>query len=74
MRWFNLMGIQRHLKAIGIFSRLKIRDGKSGYLNDIPRTLEYLRQVSADEMSMVGLFSLIEQLGLNLRISAVLSS
>ena len=74
MRWFNLMGIQRHLKAIGIFSRLKIRDGKSGYLKDIPRTLEYLRQVSADEMSMVGLFSLIEQLGLNLRISAVLSS
>jgi aminoglycoside/choline kinase family phosphotransferase len=74
MRWFNLMGIQRHLKAIGIFSRLKIRDRKSGYLRDIPRTLEYLRQVSADEMSMAGLFSLIEQLGLNLRISAVLSS
>jgi hypothetical protein len=74
MRWFNLMGIQRHLKAIGIFSRLKIRDGKSGYLRDIPRTLEYLRQVSADEMSMAGLFSLIEQLGLNLRIGAVLSS
>jgi aminoglycoside/choline kinase family phosphotransferase len=74
MRWFNLMGIQRHLKAIGIFSRLKIRDGKSGYLKDIPRTLEYLRQVSADEMSMVGLFSLIEQLGLKLRIGAVLSS
>jgi len=74
MRWFNLMGIQRHLKAIGIFSRLRIRDGKSNYLKDIPRTLEYLRQVSADEMSMVGLFSLIEQLGLNLRVGAILSS
>lgn len=74
MHWFNLMGMQRHLKAIGIFSRLKIRDGKSGYLQDIPRTLEYLRQISADEMSMAGLFSMIEQLGLNLRIRALLSS
>ncbi len=74
MRWFNLMGIQRQLKAIGIFSRLKIRDGKAGYLKDIPRTLEYLRQVSADEMSMVGLFSMIEQLGLNRRAGALLSS
>jgi len=74
IRWFNLMGIQRHLKAIGIFSRLEIRDGKSGYLKDIPRTLEYLRQISADEMSMVGLFSMIEQLGLKLRMSALLSS
>jgi aminoglycoside/choline kinase family phosphotransferase len=74
MRWFNLMGMQRHLKAIGIFSRLKLRDGKSGYLKDIPRTLEYLRQVSADEMSMLGLFTMIEQLGLKLRMSALLSS
>ena len=73
MRWFNLMGIQRHLKAIGIFSRLKIRDGKSGYLGDIPRTLEYVRQVSADDMSMADLFSIIGQLGLNSRIDAVLT-
>jgi N-acetylmuramate 1-kinase len=41
-RWFDLMGMQRHLKAIGIFSRLNIRDGKSGYLKDIPRTLNYV--------------------------------
>ncbi len=67
IRWFNLMGIQRHLKAIGIFSRLKIRDGKTGYLKDIPRTLDYVRQVSADETSMEGLFSMIEQLQLGLR-------
>jgi len=74
MRWFNLMGIQRHLKAIGIFSRLKIRDGKAGYLKDIPRTLEYVRQVSADDMSMAGLFSIIEELDLNSRIAAVMTS
>jgi len=42
-RWFDLMGMQRHLKAIGIFSRLHLRDGKSNYLKDIPRTLNYVK-------------------------------
>ena len=41
-RWFDLMGMQRHLKAIGIFSRLNLRDNKPDYLNDIPRTLNYV--------------------------------
>jgi aminoglycoside/choline kinase family phosphotransferase len=72
LSWFNLMGIQRHLKAVGIFTRLKIRDGKSGYLKDIPRTLGYLRQVCADEKSMAGLSSLIEQLDLSRRMDALL--
>ncbi len=44
-RWFDLMGMQRHLKAIGIFSRLDLRDHKPGYLNDIPRTLQYIQNV-----------------------------
>lgn len=44
-RWFDLMGLQRHLKAIGIFSRLHLRDGKSNYLGDIPRTLNYVSTV-----------------------------
>ncbi len=47
IRWFDLMGVQRHLKAIGIFARLKHRDGKDGYLADIPRTLGYVRAVAA---------------------------
>ncbi|MCP4126376.1 MAG: phosphotransferase [Gammaproteobacteria bacterium] len=42
LRWFDLMGVQRHLKAAGIFARLNIRDGKPGYLQDIPRTLGYI--------------------------------
>lgn len=46
-RWFDLMGLQRHLKAIGIFSRLHLRDGKSNYLSDIPRTLNYVTTVCA---------------------------
>jgi len=46
-RWFDLMGLQRHLKAVGIFSRLHLRDGKSNYLDDIPRTLNYVTAVCA---------------------------
>jgi hypothetical protein len=46
LRWFDLMGVQRHLKAAGIFARLNHRDGKSGYLRDIPRTLGYVLEVS----------------------------
>jgi len=42
LRWFDLMGAQRHLKAAGIFARLYHRDGKTGYLADIPRTVGYI--------------------------------
>ncbi len=47
LEWFDLMGVQRHLKAAGIFARLLHRDGKPGYLADVPRTLGYVREVSA---------------------------
>ncbi len=46
LRWFDWMGVQRHLKAAGIFARLDLRDGKPGYLGDIPRTLGYVREVA----------------------------
>lgn len=42
LRWFDLMGLQRHIKVLGIFARLWWRDGKSGYLGDLPRTLQYV--------------------------------
>ena len=74
LRWFDLTGIQRHLKAIGIFSRLKIRDGKSRYLKDIPRTWGYLRQVSAGQDSMKGLVGLLDQLDLDARVAGIESS
>ncbi|WP_455234224.1 aminoglycoside phosphotransferase family protein [Thiogranum longum] len=45
LRWFDWMGVQRHLKAAGIFARLHHRDGKAGYLGDIPRTLGYITDV-----------------------------
>ncbi len=46
LRWFDWMGVQRHLKAAGIFARLDLRDDKPGYLADIPRTLGYVREVA----------------------------
>ncbi|WP_407644833.1 aminoglycoside phosphotransferase family protein [Flocculibacter collagenilyticus] len=45
-RWFDLMGMQRHLKASGIFARLNYRDHKASYLNDIPRTVTYIIDVA----------------------------
>jgi aminoglycoside/choline kinase family phosphotransferase len=47
VRWFDLMGLQRHIKVLGIFARLNHRDGKPGYLNDLPRVLEYVRAAAA---------------------------
>ena len=41
--WFDVTGLQRHLKAIGIFSRLNYRDNKPNYLDDIPRTFNYIK-------------------------------
>ena len=43
LRWFDLIGVQRHIKVLGIFARLWYRDGKAGYLKDLPLTLEYVR-------------------------------
>jgi N-acetylmuramate 1-kinase len=48
IRWFDLMGLQRHIKVLGIFARLYYRDGKPGYLKDLPRTLDYVRAAAAD--------------------------
>jgi len=45
LRWFDLMGMQRHLKCAGIFSRLALRDGKARYLEDIPLVMAYILEV-----------------------------
>ena len=45
IRWFDLMGLQRHLKVLGIFARLALRDGKQAYLSDLPRVLAYVIEV-----------------------------
>ena len=45
-RWFDLIGLQRHIKVLGIFARLSHRDGKQAYLNDLPLTLSYVLNVA----------------------------
>jgi aminoglycoside/choline kinase family phosphotransferase len=47
LRGFDLIGLQRHIKVLGIFARLFYRDGKSQYLNDLPRVLNYARDTAA---------------------------
>jgi hypothetical protein len=59
LRWFDLMGVQRHLKASGIFARLWHRDGKPGYLADVPRTLEYVTQACARHADLAPLGELV---------------
>lgn len=61
MRWFDLMGVQRHLKASGIFARLYLRDAKVGYLADIPRTLSYIIDLKPDYPELHGLIELLEK-------------
>lgn len=61
---FDLMGIQRHLKASGIFARLHHRDGKSGYLKDIPRTLGYVLEVAQDYPELKPFIQLLHELEL----------
>jgi len=45
IRWFDLMGLQRHIKVLGIFARLYLRDGKARYLEDLPLVLRYTLEV-----------------------------
>ncbi|HUO96346.1 MAG TPA: phosphotransferase [Steroidobacteraceae bacterium] len=47
VRWFDLMGLQRHLKVLGIFARLWYRDGKSAYLRDLPTVLDYVLETTS---------------------------
>ena len=46
LRWFDMIGLQRHIKVLGIFCRLYYRDGKPGYLKDLPRVLDYVREAA----------------------------
>jgi aminoglycoside/choline kinase family phosphotransferase len=61
LRWFDLAGVQRHLKVLGIFARLWHRDGKSLYLQDLPATLDYVLQVSARYPQLAALNEFLER-------------
>ena len=59
LRYFDLMGVQRHLKAAGIFVRLNHRDGKPGYMPDVPRTLRYIIELGPQYEELSYLVDLI---------------
>jgi len=61
LQYFDLMGIQRHLKAAGIFARLLHRDGKPGYMGDVPRTLQYIVDAARPYPELRFLAELIEE-------------
>lgn len=46
LRWFDWMGLQRHIKVLGIFARLFLRDQKAGYLRDLPLVMHYTLTVA----------------------------
>jgi len=60
-QWFDWMGVQRHLKVLGIFARLSLRDGKDNYLNDIPQTLSYVLEVCRRYDALTPLVEIIEK-------------
>lgn len=60
-RWFDLTGLQRHLKVLGIFCRLWYRDGKPGYLADLSRVWSYVRSVASRYPELHDFFALLER-------------
>jgi aminoglycoside/choline kinase family phosphotransferase len=59
-RDFEFMGLQRHLKVLGIFARLSHRDGKDAYLNDMPLVMEYTRKAAGRYRELVPLLRLLD--------------
>ena len=61
-REYELMGLQRHLKVLGIFCRLKYRDGKDKYVEDLPRFINYARKTASRYLQLKPLQNLLDRL------------
>jgi hypothetical protein len=61
VRAFDWMGVQRHIKVLGIFARLYRRDGKDRYLADLPRVLDYAVSVAGKYGELKGLAGWLER-------------
>ena len=61
-RDYEWMGVQRHLKILGIFARLYHRDGKDGYLKDLPLVMDYLRRACERYIDLKPLLHLLDVL------------
>ena len=62
LRDYDWMGVQRHLKVLGIFARLNHRDGKPAYLDDMPVVLEHLRRTCRRYRDLSPLLRLLDRL------------
>lgn len=71
IRWFDLMGLQRHIKVLGIFCRLWHRDGKKHYLDDLPLTLSYVISVAKKHPESQALGELLQTLDIPTRIGTI---
>ncbi|MDI3262469.1 MAG: phosphotransferase [Fulvimonas sp.] len=60
-RWFDLTGLHRHVRVLGQFYRLHYRDGKSGYLQDVPAVYRYVVEVAARYPELADFAALIER-------------
>jgi hypothetical protein len=61
-RDYEWMGVQRHIKVLGIFARLCHRDGKDGYLDNMPLVMDYLRRACARYIELKPLLYLLDEL------------
>jgi aminoglycoside/choline kinase family phosphotransferase len=61
-RDFEWMGVQRHIKVLGIFARLYHRDGKDGYLKDMPLVMDYLRKACERYTELAPMARLLDEL------------
>lgn len=61
LHWVDVVGVQRHLKVLGIFARLWYRDGKPGYLRDLPLTLRYVIEACAQQPQLAELGRFLER-------------
>ncbi|NII11510.1 phosphotransferase [Oleiagrimonas sp. C23AA] len=60
-RWFDLTGLQRHIKVLGLFCRLYYRDGKASYLNDLPTVLAYVLDVASRHEALGAFVALLRE-------------
>ncbi len=70
IQWFDIMGLQRHIKVLGIFARLNHRDAKANYLNDLPLTLHYVIQAGKKYPLIRPLIDLFNEWGVQEKIGA----
>ena len=70
-QWFDWIGLQRHIKVLGIFARLNHRDGKAHYLKDLPLTLSYVLSVAAKYPEMKPLIEIFDKYNIPERVGTV---